>query len=68
MSWSNAAVASAPDTRFYFPKGRVLSHSSKVDTIDWEKQGPRTQADIKEMTGYFGKPGMQMRLAPIRHL
>jgi hypothetical protein len=53
MSWSNAAVASAPDTRFYFPKGRVLSHSSKVDTIDWEKQGPRTQADIKEMTGYF---------------
>jgi hypothetical protein len=53
MSWSNAAVPSAPDTKFYFPKGKVLSHSSKVDTIDWEKQGPRTQADIKEMTGYF---------------
>jgi hypothetical protein len=53
MSWSNAAVPSAPDTRFYFPKGKVLSHSSKVDTIDWEKNGPRTQADIKEMTGYF---------------
>lgn len=53
MSWSNAAIPSAPDTRFYFPKGRVLSHSSKVDTIDWEKQGPKTQSDIKEMTGYF---------------
>jgi hypothetical protein len=53
MSWSNAAVPSAPDTRFYFPKGKVLSHSSKVDTIDWKKNGPRTQADIKEMTGYF---------------
>jgi hypothetical protein len=53
MSWSNAAMPSAPDTRFYFPKGKVLSHSSKVDTIDWEKQGPRKQADIKEMTGYF---------------
>jgi hypothetical protein len=53
MSWSNAAVPSTPDTRFYFPKGKVLSHSSKVDTIDWEKNGPRTQADIKEMTGYF---------------
>ena len=53
MSWSNAAIPSAPDTWFYFPKGKVLSHSSKVDTIDWEKQGPKTQSDIKEMTGYF---------------
>jgi Domain of unknown function (DUF5107) len=53
MSWSNAGVPSAPDTRFYFPKGRVLSHSSKVDTINWEKDGPRNQSDIKEMTGYF---------------
>ena len=55
MSWSNAALPSAPDTRFYFPKGSVLSHSSKVDTIDWVKEGPKTEADIKEMTGYFWK-------------
>jgi len=53
MSWSNAAIPSAPDTKYDFPKGRVLSHSSKLDTIDWEKAGPKTQADIKEMTGYF---------------
>jgi hypothetical protein len=53
MSWSNAALPSAPDTKFYFPKGRVLSHSSKVDTIDWKKEGPKAEADIKEMTGYF---------------
>jgi hypothetical protein len=53
MSWSNAALISAPDTKFYFPHGRVLSHSSIVDTIDWQKQGPKTEADIKEMTGYF---------------
>ncbi|WP_426671881.1 DUF5107 domain-containing protein [Mucilaginibacter sp. McL0603] len=53
MSWSNAAVPSEPDTRFYFPRGRVLSHSSKLDTIDWEKSGPKNQSDIKEMTGYF---------------
>jgi hypothetical protein len=53
MSWSNAALPSAPDTKFYFPKGSVLSHSSKIDTIDWEKDGPKTEADIKEMTGYF---------------
>ncbi|MGN6543065.1 MAG: DUF5107 domain-containing protein [Ginsengibacter sp.] len=53
MSWSNAALPSAPDTRFYFPRGRVLSHSSKVDTIEWVKEGPKTEADIKEMTGYF---------------
>jgi hypothetical protein len=53
MSWSNAAIPSEPDTRFYFPKGEVLSHSSKLDTIDWEKSGPKTQSDIKEMTGYF---------------
>jgi len=55
MSWSNAALPSAPDTKFYFPKGSVLSHSSKLDTIDWEKEGPKTESDIKEMTGYFWK-------------
>ncbi|HWB25589.1 MAG TPA: DUF5107 domain-containing protein [Chitinophagaceae bacterium] len=53
MSWSNAAIPAAPDTKFYFPRGRALSHSSVVDTIDWATQGPSTQADIKEMTGYF---------------
>jgi hypothetical protein len=53
MSWSNAAIPSAPDTRYDFPKGRVLSHSSKLDTIDWQQAGPKTQSDIKEMTGYF---------------
>lgn len=53
MSWSNAALPSAPDTKFYFPKGRVLSHSSKVDSIDWVKDGPKTESDIHEMTGYF---------------
>jgi len=55
MSWSNAALPSTADTKFDFPKGKVLSHSSKIDTIDWETQGPRTQVDIKEMTGYFWK-------------
>ncbi|HET9825425.1 MAG TPA: DUF5107 domain-containing protein, partial [Chitinophagaceae bacterium] len=55
MSWSNAALPSAPDTKYDFPKGTVLSHSSKLDTIDWEKQGPRTESHIKEMTGYFWK-------------
>ena len=53
MSWSNAALPSAADTRFDFPKGKVLSHASVIDTINWEKQGPKTQLDIKEMTGYF---------------
>ena len=55
MSWSNAALPSAPDTKYDFPKGEVLSHSSRIDTIDWEKEGPVTEADIKEMTGYFWK-------------
>ena len=53
MSWSNAAIPSAPDTRYDFPKGEVLVHSSILDTICWEKNGPKTEADIKEMTGYF---------------
>jgi hypothetical protein len=53
MSWSNAALPTAPDTKFYFPEGKVLSHSCAIDTIDWEKQGPETQSRIKEMTGYF---------------
>ncbi|MGZ5221123.1 MAG: DUF5107 domain-containing protein, partial [Chitinophagaceae bacterium] len=55
MSWSNAALPSAPDTKYDFPKGKVLSHSSKIDTIDWVSQGPKTEKDIKEMTGYFWK-------------
>jgi len=55
MSWSNAALPSAPDTRFDFPKGKVLAHASVIDTITWEKQGPKKESDIKEMTGYFWK-------------
>jgi hypothetical protein len=55
MSWSNAAVPSNPDTKYDFPRGRVLSHSSKIDTIDWVSAGPKSEQDIKEMTGYFWK-------------
>lgn len=53
MSWSNAALPSAPDTEFHFPKGRVLSHSSKLETIDWGSEGPARESDVNEMTGYF---------------
>lgn len=55
MSWSNAALPSAADTKYDFPNGRVLSHASTIDTIDWKTQGPKTEADIREMTGYFWK-------------
>jgi hypothetical protein len=55
MSWSNAALPAAPDTKYDFPKGEVLAHASVLNTIDWEKQGPRQETDIKEMTGYFWK-------------
>ncbi len=53
MSWSNAALPSAPDTAFHFPGGKVLSHSSRIVTIDWTTQGPRHESDVREMTGYF---------------
>jgi len=55
MSWSNAALPSAPDTRYSFPKGKVLVHASSMDTIDWASRGPRTESNIREMTGYFWK-------------
>lgn len=55
MSWSNAALPSTPDTEFHFPNGKVLSHASRIDTIDWQTQGPRHESDINEMTGYFWK-------------
>ena len=55
MSWSNAALPSAPDTEYHFPNGKVLSHASKIDTIDWKTQGPQIESDIQEMTGYFWK-------------
>lgn len=53
MSWSNAALPCADDTEFHFPAGKVLSHSSKLDTIDWKSRGPARESDIREMTGYF---------------
>ncbi len=53
MSWSNAALPSGPDTKYFFPKGKVLRHASTIDTIDWQTQGPKTENNIKEMTGYF---------------
>ncbi len=55
MSWSNAALPCAADTEYHFPKGQVLSHNSKLDTIDWQESGPRRESDIQEMTGYFWK-------------
>ena len=55
MSWSNAALPSAPDTEFDYPRGKVLSHASRIDTIDWAVGGPKTESDIKEMTGFFWK-------------
>ena len=55
MSWSNAALPSAPDTAFCFPDGEVLSHSSVLRLIDWRRSGPRHESDIKEMTGFFWK-------------
>ena len=53
MSWSNAAIPSAPDTHYLFPSGKVLSHSSQLKTIDWDTEGIQYEKDIKEMTGYF---------------
>ncbi|MGE5449366.1 MAG: DUF5107 domain-containing protein [Bacteroidales bacterium] len=55
MSWSNAALPSTADTEFDFPSGKVLSHASVIDTIDWKSEGPSHESDIKEMTGYFWK-------------
>lgn len=53
MSWSNAGVPARPDTVFDFPEGPVLTHAAQLRTIDWETQGPRGQADVRRMTGYF---------------
>ncbi len=55
MSWSNAAMPAGDDTQFDFPNGEVLSHSSVIDTINWQTEGPKTEKDIPEMTGYFWK-------------
>ena len=55
MSWSNAALPAGSDTRYDFPKGEVLSHSSKIDSINWSTEGPKNETGIKEMTGYFWK-------------
>jgi uncharacterized protein DUF5107/uncharacterized protein len=55
MSWSNAALRSAPDTEFHFPDGEVLSHSASLESIDWRRSGPRRESDIAEMTGFFWK-------------
>jgi hypothetical protein len=53
MSWSNAAVPARPDTVFDFPDSPVLAHDSHIRTINWNKQGPQTQAEVRRMTGYF---------------
>ncbi|HEY2468991.1 MAG TPA: DUF5107 domain-containing protein [Terracidiphilus sp.] len=53
MSWSNAGVPARPDTVFDFPGGPVLVHDAQIRTIAWETQGPRSQSDVRRMTGYF---------------
>ncbi len=53
MSWSNAGVLARPDTEFHFPKGPVLKHGDKMQIITWETEGPKRQADIDRMAGFF---------------
>ena len=53
MSWSNAGVLARADTQFHFPYGPVLAHGRDLRTIDWKTEGPRCQADVHRMTGYF---------------
>jgi hypothetical protein len=53
MSWSNAGVPARPDTVFDFPNGPVLAHEFCIRTIDWKTEGPRRQADVHRMTGFF---------------
>jgi hypothetical protein len=53
MSWSNASVPARPDTQFHFPGGPVLVHGRDVRIVDWEREGPRGQADVHRMTGFF---------------
>ena len=55
MSWSNAALPSAPDTEFHFPRGNVLSHSSRLQNINWPEDAPKRENDVSEMTGFFWK-------------
>ena len=53
MSWSNAAVPACEDSILHFPNGPVMAHSDQISIIDWEKEGPKTIADIDAMAGYF---------------
>jgi hypothetical protein len=55
MSWSNAGIRARPDTEFHFPSGPVLAHGRELKTIDWVTQGPRQQADVRRMIGFFWK-------------
>lgn len=55
MSWSNAGVPARPDTEFHFPDGPVLVHGRDMRIIHWETDGPRRQADVHRMTGFFWK-------------
>ena len=36
-------------------KKRSHNATNRFHTIDWQKQGPKHESDIKEMTGYFWK-------------
>ena len=55
MSWSNASMPARIDTQFHFPDGPVLAHGRDLQIIDWKTEGPRCQADVRCMTGFFWK-------------
>lgn len=55
MSWSNAAVPASDDTLLHFPGGPVLVHEDVLKTIQWQKEGPKTNAEISRMSGFFWK-------------
>ncbi|MCD9020376.1 DUF5107 domain-containing protein [Cohnella silvisoli] len=53
MSWSNAGVPACGDTEFHFPGGPVLYHGDEMKMLDWRKEGPKRQSDMKRMAGFF---------------
>jgi hypothetical protein len=67
MSWTIAAVRSTERTEFVHPPHRVLVHDAQVRELEWPGEGLNWDANLREMTALFWKPGSAPHFGVFHH-
>lgn len=67
MSWTICAVRSTEGTEFVHPPHRVLVHDDRLRESEWPAEGRQWDANLRQMTALFWKPGSARRFGVFHH-